>query len=173
MYNSDNINPVMMENVKIYYGNIVYPDGTICNAVGEKLKVSDKGILKGTVRICIDGTIRTIRAGRIVYAAFHNIKLDRSHVIIYKDGNIMNPALDNLEMVERKEYFKDHDWGSTGIRKALTTEQEMELIRLQRNGMYNPETDKMDCITYEELAKMYHISKSTVYNIIKRNRKEG
>lgn len=148
---------------KVYYGNIVYPDGRIFNAIGKQLEIKN-----GVVRLYIDGKKRTLMAARVVYEAVTGEPLSRGKVIQFKDGNKDNASFDNIVIIERTKYFEDHQW-----QRKLTKEEELQLVAeyCVEDSKYHGKRKGYDKPSYRDLAEKYNCSKSLVYNILRKYNK--
>ena len=70
-----------------------------------------------------------------------------------KNGDYTDARISNIEVVERKEYFKEHDWS---MKVVLSEEQCEEIKNRHKEGN----------ITCMDLALEYHVSKSTIQKVI-------
>ena len=81
---------------------------------------------------------------RLVYQVCNNVKLQRNHTIIHKDGNIKNNSLDNLKVITRRNHVSSYMNNSTGYTGVVNT------------GCYDMFTAK---ITFEGQLINLHTSK--------------
>lgn len=88
-----------------YNGYSITKDGTVRNQNGKVMSVSD-----GQISLTIHGKKRRRLAGRIVWAAINGRELTAKEVLVYRDGNRDNISYDNLEVLQRKEYFSGCEW---------------------------------------------------------------
>lgn len=131
-----------------YYGYGVVKSGKIYDAFGDEVPL----MKNGTVRITLlDGQMHCLSAGKIVYEAITKTDLGRKYVVKYKDGNKLNPAFDNIEVISRKEYFKDHEWNG-----RLSKEEREELC----NSYYIKRP------TFTELALQYNTTSEAIQDIL-------
>lgn len=144
---------------KLYYGNQVYEDGRIYNAIGDKIAIKD-----GIVRLYINGKKRTLLAGRVVYEAFTGKEIPKGYVIKFRDGDKNNASYQNVEVIDRKTFFDGHVW------ECKFTKEEKEQIRKEYDAT-NPKQHGFkrgnERPSYVDLAKKYGCSKSTIIKIIK------
>ena len=61
---------------------------------------------------------RSYSVNRLVYSLFNNVKIQRNHLIIPKDGNALNCRLDNLKLITKRNFVAAHmnnKSGYTGV----------------------------------------------------------
>jgi len=101
---------------------------------------------------------------RVIYEAVENVELDTKVCIKFKDGDSSNIIYDNIEVVNRPEYFNE---SRNKYRKF--DEKTCEEIRRK----YNREERKKHNFageyahpSYQELAEEYGCSKTTILHIL-------
>ena len=55
---------------------------------------------------------------RLVYLVFNDVKLQRNHIILHKDGNDLNNSLSNLKLITKRNYvasYMNNKSGYTGV----------------------------------------------------------
>lgn len=123
-----------------YLGYIFHKEGFITGPKGKKVTITKK---TGSMRFKIEeGKVIVVKAGRLVYELIHETEVNRSSIINHKDGDLSNVAFDNLEYVERKDYFKDHNWTckfSEELAKQIYEEYQKGDTSIQKLS------DKYDC----------------------------
>lgn len=145
-----------------YHGYKFTTDGKIYRPNGKRVTP-----YKGTVKIVIDGKRRTLKIARLMYEAFNGEKLPNGCIIHLSQGDENHPRLDDIEILDRKEYFQKHPEWMTQKRIPANI---VEKIREEYN--YNERKKhgfkgKYRFPTYNDLATKYNCSKSTIYKIIK------
>lgn len=139
-------------------------------------KIDNKGViigLKGTpikqnniIKVVWeDGTLKEIPYAKFVYYAFHqDLDLnDKSVVIKHIDGNKNNFNVNNLEAVEKKDYYRENS-----NKSKLTKEQIDEIIEIYKN-----QEDVLDKnnpfkkVSYRKIAERYGVSHTLINNIVK------
>ena len=85
-----------------YYGYLVYPDSGLIKTKGGK-----EICLKGSeqVYLTIKGKRTNLKRARVVYEAVTGQDTKKSDIFIYKDGNCLNAAFDNIERISKKQYY--------------------------------------------------------------------
>lgn len=78
---------------------------------------------RGRFEVCLkNGDYkRSYLVNRLVYSLFNNVKLQRNHLIIPKDGNPLNCRLDNLKLITKRNFVAAHmnnKSGYTGVTPA-------------------------------------------------------
>lgn len=159
-------------DVRDYYGNWVYRDGTIINKNGIKLKP-----YKGKVSIVkeqVDEKGETIRKrhsilhAKVVYEAFTGQTVPRTMIVRYRDENPENVNINNIAFVSKKEYFRDYDWSPL---KKLSDDTVQEIRHIYRVGETNRGNLKnqlnREVPSQYELSKQYEVSLSTIQKIVK------
>lgn len=89
----------------IYYDYIIYEDGKIINqSTGES--VSTYILPNGSIitNLIIDGISRRKHLNKLLYGAYHRIKLLKSDFVIHLDDNKSNLSIDNLKHLTKEEY---------------------------------------------------------------------
>lgn len=140
-----------METKYFHRGFIVYPEiGRVVN------KRTGREIAAGKSRIIYrtkNGRRSSIKKMRLVYEAVHG-PLKNGVIIEAIDGDESNAVIKNIRIIEKKEYFKDHDWSM----KTVITEEEVEKIKEDYgSGEYS----------YSTLARKYKCSRSTIYKVLR------
>lgn len=156
----------MIEGKKYeYYKHIITADGHVYNQLEKEIKINKRGM----VRITINGKKHSYKAGRLVYEAVTGVPMtdplktgndSRKTILIFKDGNCMNAAFDNLIMVTREEYFKDKEWSTAKFSKETKA-------AICKDFFAEGEAH----ISLRKLAKKYNCSVSFVQNVIGAERK--
>lgn len=145
---------------------MVHRNGNIYNAAGKKLKI----LKNGSVRIYINGKKHIWKAAKVVYEAFSEQKLTSGQLLIFKDNNPNNIAFDNIDVIARKDYFKDHDWSDLF---ALSEKEIEEILKIKNKGKTNPMTGERQEYSCRELATKFNVSKSTMYKVLRGTYKKG
>ena len=146
---------------KYYYGNIVYCDGRIFNALGKELRPSKDG----KVVIYIDGKRHIRLISTIMYEAVNECSA-RKKILSWKSPG--NYSYDNLIIKDRGELNRS---GELNNGRQVLTKKDCEQIIRERNVPYvlydkngkkriNPQTP------YHVLAKKYGCSSSTVQKVL-------
>lgn len=130
-----------------YNGYSITKDGTVRNQNGKVMSVSD-----GQISLTIHGKKRRRLAGRIVWAAINGRELTAKEVLVYRDGNRDNISYDNLEVLQRKEYFSGCEWST--LRK-LNKEKQREILV------------KSDILSIQELAAEYKCCDQTIRKVLR------
>lgn len=158
----------MSEKKKMYdyYGYKV--DATTGDVYSKKEPLMTLTPCGGKIAIYIDGKMKRLDNARIVYEAVTKERLSASVVMKRKDGNYENCAFDNILIVSRKEHLKNNNYSSL---YALSREEVAEI-----KAKYDIETrrklgakGKNMHPSYNELAREYGVSKSTIVKVIKGN----
>lgn len=142
----------------IYAGYVVSSKGTIFNKYNNKINVSKE---KGTIRLNIEKKPQVLKGGRFIYELFKDVVLTSSEVIVFKDGDQTNIALDNLEVLTRKDYFKNHKWGYK-IKKNV----QKKIKKEYKNG-------KNKGVTIHKLAVKYDCCDITIWKILNDSYEKG
>ena len=91
-----------MGNVKrLAYTKTNYNGGTY--HMKERLLAS-KSSKHFTVKLSNGTYKRHFMVGRLAYAIFHGVRVQRNHLIIHKDGNPLNCRLDNLTLITKRNF---------------------------------------------------------------------
>lgn len=151
-----------------YHGYTVYSNGRVDGLYGKPIKARlNNG--RYEVRLNIDGERKNFILSRLVYHAFHPFNLeDKNLCVTYRDGDKENVDLSNLILVNRKDLIQ----GDKHIKQSsLTNEQAAEIIDLHSGKSGSNQYDKTG-YSYQDLAKMYGVSKGNIAMIVKgRSRK--
>lgn len=139
------------ENTISYAGYMFYSDGSIFNKHNNPIKVS---ATTGNIRIIVDAEPRVLNGGRFVYELFNDTVLSRSDMVLYKDGDKSNIALENLDLIKRKDYFKDKEW-----EHKFDKETQEKIKKLYEKG-------KNKGVTMYSLAKDFDCCHITIWKII-------
>ena len=134
-----------------YAGYVFYSDGSMFNKHNNAIKVSST---TGNLRIIVENEPRVLNGGRFMYELFHNVVLSRSDMILYKDGDKSNVSLSNLELIKRKEYFKDKEWD-----RKFDKETQEKIKKDYKEG-------KAKGVTMYSLANIYDCCHITIWKII-------
>lgn len=61
---------------------------------------------KERFEVCLydDGYKKSVCVNRVVYSVFNNVKVQRNHLIIPKDGNPLNCSLENLKLITKRNF---------------------------------------------------------------------
>lgn len=155
-----NENTNLDENLVVkFHDYTIHKKGQIYNKRNRLVSINKKN---GTVRLNIDGERKIMIAGRLVFELFTGRKLKRGDVIQFKDGDKSNAALENIEILDRKKYFKDYEW-----EKKIKPEQEEEIRML-----YNLEKKKQARYdrkygpTIKDIANNYDCCETIIWKII-------
>lgn len=112
---------------------------------------------KNKRRIVLD-TGREVRKNQLKIRFIYemaNGKLMPGDVVIPINGDYTDCRIENIKMVNRKEYFEGHDW-STIVK--LTKDDKEEVINRRNSGQ-----------SYTQIANEMRIGKSTIYKVLKGN----
>lgn len=74
---------------------------------------SERVTVDGYVEVKIANPKKWVLKQRLLYEQYHNVKLTKSDVIIFLDGNHLNFSIDNLARLTRAElarYCQDHNY---------------------------------------------------------------
>ena len=129
-----------------YNGYNITKDGTVKNQNGKIMSVSD-----GKISLTIHGKKYRRLAGRVVWAAVNGRELTAKEILLYKDGNKDNISYDNLEVLQRKEYFSGCEWPT--IRK-FNKEKQKEILSRAGN------------LSVPELAAEYKCCEQTIRKVL-------
>lgn len=146
--------------VRDLFGYKINEKGTIIGLRGTPIKKNN--IIKV---VWEDGTIKEIPYAKLVYYAFNrDLDLnDKKIVIKHIDGNKNNFNINNLEAVEKKEYYRENS-----SKTKLTKEQIDEIIEI-----YNSQEEGADKnnpfkkISYRKIADRYGVSHTLINKIVK------
>ena len=151
----DYINPMLKEKIDDnhikYAGYSFYSDGRILNKHQKSISVSST---TGNIRLIIEGKARVLKGGRFIYELFNNTILSGSDLVIYKDNDNTNIALENLEVITRKDYFKDKECNYKFDKET------QEIIKKKY------EEGKVNGVTMYSLADEYDCCHITIWKII-------
>ncbi len=151
-----------MAQEKEYHGYRFTDDGKIYRPNGKRVTP-----YKGTVKIVIDGKRRTLKIARLIYEAFNGEKLPNGCIIRLSQGDENCPCLDNIEILDRKEYYQKHpEWMTQKSIPADTVEKirkEYNYEERKKHGFRG----EYKAPSYNDLAAKYKCSKSTIYKIVK------
>ena len=159
-------------DVRDYYGNWVYSDGTIINKRGQCLKAYKRKVSIVKIEKDENGNLvskrHSILHAKVVYEAFTGRTVPRTEIARFKDGNPENVEFSNIEFVTKKEHFKGHDWSSL---KKVSDEKVEEIRRIYRVGESNRGNTanqlNRTVPSQNELSTKYDVSKSTILKIVK------
>jgi len=155
---------------------VVSKDGYVKNIkTGRILKSTKKESY--TVNLRDNGKDKHCTVSRLVYSVFNNVKLQKNHLIIHKDGNRLNCKLDNLKLITKRNYataiFRNKT-GLTGVYK-IDEHQYATSIRFEGNkiNLYSS-FDKNECHKIYQLAKTmfeeYDRKKTEILSNMAKNR---
>lgn len=135
-------------------GYKVFRNGMILNKNNKELK---QHILTKQIKVQINGKRKNIVASKFVYYAFHRDfdYLKKENIVIFKDGNESNYAIDNLEVDYRGNYLQ----GENNSSSKLTDKQVEEIKEKYTNKIIHH-------YTYDKLAKEYGVSPTLICQII-------
>ena len=111
-----------------------------------KSKKHNKNMNVCTTNIYWNGKRKTIEIAREVARCFMKKDLKTTDVILYKDGNFMNCRLDNLIIIDRKDFAKKQYYG--GHYKRLNPAKKYEYCG--------------EMLTLKQLSKISHLKQTTV-----------
>lgn len=146
------------EETIVYAGYVFSSTGCIFNKYNNPITVSET---TGNIRIIVEGKARVLNGGRFMYELFKDKGLSRSDLVVYKDGKKTNIALDNLEVIKRKEYFKDKEWNH-----KFDKETQKKIIKEYEEG-------KDKGVTMYSLAEDYGCCHITIWKIINGTYEKG
>ena len=137
-----------------YNGYLFHKDGYIINPNGRRITITAK---TGRMRFRLpEGKLIIVKAARLAYEIYHNVNLNRGELVKCLDGDLTNIAMENLELLERKEYFKDFNW----IYK-FDEDTVQKIIKEYKKGG----------ISIQGLADKYGCCHATIWNITHGNYK--
>lgn len=151
----------MMKSRELF-GYKVNENGTILKLNGEPMKEN-----KMIKVVWEDKSVREIPYAKFVYYAFHrDLDLNDTHLIIkHKDNNRSNFNLSNLEIVSKKDYYRENS-----TKSKLTQEQIEEIIDIYGNKEKQIEkNDPLSRVSYRKLAEKYGVSHTLIRAIITGN----
>lgn len=146
--------------VRDLFGYKINEKGTIIGLRGTPIKKNN--IIKV---VWEDGTIKEIPYAKLVYYAFNrDLDLnDKKIVIKHIDGNKNNFNINNLEAVEKKEYYRENS-----SKTKLTKEQIDEIIEIYNNQEeVADKNNPFKKISYRKIADRYGVSHTLINKIVK------
>jgi len=125
-----------------------------------KSNIGSHGYL--SINLCEDGEAKSFLVHKLVTEAFLG-QCPEGCQVNHKDGNKLNPCIENLEHVEPKENIKhsmklglrDNEGKNNGNSK-LKEKDILKIRKLYRTGNY----------IQEEIARMFNISRSLISHIV-------
>ena len=150
-YLKANLKEVIDDNTIRYAGYTFHSNGEIHTKRGKLITVSPA---TGNVRLSIEKESIVVKGGRIMYELFNDTVLSYSDVIVFSDGDFTNISLDNIEVVNRKDYFHNYEWG------YKFSKEEQEKIRRE----YKENKEKG--LTINKLAQKYDCCDITIWRIV-------
>ena len=143
-----------MKDEYTYQNYLIYPKtGQVFN------KETKNEIASGKVNIAItlENNRRLIyKKSKFIWEVVNGKTVAYGDVFVAKNGEETDCRIDNSQIVERKNYFKDHDWGM----KVKLTEAQCKAMK--------KDFEKGD-VTNVQLALKYKCSKSTVQKVLSGN----
>lgn len=127
----------------------------------DKRNGREKTVKNGRVQISMNGKKHTLIAGRIVLEAYYKRLIDKSLVLVFKDNNPDNIKFENLDLIQRTEYF-----AKLGNRKLLSEEQQQEIRKLYNREEQRKVNYKGPYPSISDLARQYGCSKSTILKVL-------
>lgn len=146
-----------------YYGYIVDRNGTITSNRGCKPQQLTGYYFTypySHVTLVIDGKPRKICKARLVYGLFSDKKIDKYEVLKFRDGDQSNVAFDNLCVISRKEYFKEHK----GYNKKKFNEKTIKEMKETYNAL---PTEGQKKVSLRDMCQKYECSLTTVQKALK------
>ncbi len=98
----------------------------------------------------INGKRHQIREHRLIMETYLNRKLEPWEVVHHKDGNQLNNALENLEIMDCGEHTAKHH---IGTRKGYDEKRTMELFANMREELKRERAIKSDLLAALEIAE--------------------
>jgi len=93
---------------------------------------------------------------RLIYSLFNDVKLQRNHLIIPKDGNPLNCSLDNLKMITKRNFVAakmKNKTGYTGVSKVDDYQYSAKICFCGTDINLHSSTDITECHVIYQLAK--------------------
>ena len=114
---------------------------------------------------------------RLVYSLFNNVKLQRNHLIIPKDGNPLNCSLDNLKLITKRNFVAakmSNKTGFTGVYKVGDYQYSTKICFEGVEVNLHSSVDIAECHKIYQLAKTmveeYDRKKTEILSNIAKNR---
>lgn len=102
------------------------------------------------------GSGKTFILGRLVYSSFKNVKLQRNHLIIHKDGNPLNCRLSNLKLITKRNFISakmQNKLGITGVSKVDKYQYSAQITFSGKQFFLHASKNKGECHKIYQLAK--------------------
>lgn len=93
---------------------------------------------------------------RLIYSLFHNIKLQRNHLIIPKDGNPLNCSLENLKLITKRNFVAAKMSNKTGFTGVYKVDEYQFATKICFEGVeinLHSSVDAVECHKIYQLAK--------------------
>jgi hypothetical protein len=160
-----------------------FEDDYIVSKKGYVKNIHTGRILKSTKK---DQFVVNLRSGkkqkhcslnRLVYSLFNNVKLQRNHLIIPKDGNPLNCSLDNLKLITKRNFVSakmSNKSGYTGVSKVDDYQYSTRICFEGVEINLHSSVDILECHKIYQLAKTmvedYDRKKTEILSNIDKNR---
>lgn len=145
-----------MKEVEVL-GYKVRSDGTI---IGVKM---NRAIAKNSrqIGIKISNKRKTIEKTKFIYWAFHqDFDINNNNYMVIEDTNIVGEYVDRLKLVNRHDVNRQVNY--------KLSEEDRENIRRLYFSKENILVNNSRRYSLGKLAKMYHVSRTSIVNIIKK-----
>jgi predicted DNA-binding helix-hairpin-helix protein len=114
---------------------------------------------------------------RLVYSLFNNVKLQRNHLVIPKDGNPLNCNLDNLKLITKRNFVAAKMSNKTGLTGVYKMDEYQYSTRICFEGVevnLHSSVDMIECHKIYQLAKTileeYDRKKTEILSNMAKNR---
>lgn len=150
-----------MKNAKEFYGHLITRDGKITRIDGKRVKIRNKSILT-----YFDGDrMRYKNIAVIVYELFTGVTLDRSSILLFKDGNDKNFAFDNIKVIPKKGRYC-YSMFTEEQTRDIQSEYHKDDTCQEEKKKNNYRSNSTEFSSYRKLATKYGCSLSTITKIL-------
>jgi predicted DNA-binding helix-hairpin-helix protein len=130
-----------------------------------------------TVNLRSDGKHKQYCLNRLIYSLFNNVKLQRNHLVVPKDGNPLNCNLDNLKLITKRNFVPTTVNNKSGLVGVYKIDQYQYVTNICFEGVHinlHSSVDKIECHKLYQLAKTmfeeYDRKKTEILSNMAKNR---